>query len=127
MQVTATRSRCWLQDIVPIWLYGVWRCQADQSHHVLVFEKWWNRRTQNVIDVKLTCHVSINDCQWCPLLATYPSPHHDAPSTKWQSSINCEQTVPAFINEYCHLPVTWLPMSYIQDPSQSQMKMLRYL
>ena len=83
---------------------------------------------QIVIDVMLSCQVSLNDDQWCPLMSTDPSPHHDTPATKWhnlqnatsrRSSLHSEETVLAFISEDYPLPVTWLPTSYSQGPSQS--------
>ena len=39
----------------------------------LLLERRLDGRTQNVIDWTLSCRVSVNDDQWCPLLPTDPS------------------------------------------------------
>ena len=55
---------------------------------------WRNGRTvghswtQNVTDLVLSCQVSINNDQLCPILPPDPSPHHDTPSTKWHNFLN---------------------------------------
>ncbi|XP_041351003.1 gamma-aminobutyric acid type B receptor subunit 2-like [Gigantopelta aegis] len=109
----------------------------------LPLEKWYCSWTKNVIPVTLSCQVSVNDDQWCPFLCTDTSPHHDTPSTIWHdllnarsrhsfsptavhtlSSINSEQTEPAFISEKNPQPITSLPTSYSPSPCQSQKTML---
>ena len=91
----------------------------------LLLEKWYDSRTQNVIDVTLSRQVSVNNNQRCPLLPTDPSPRHDTPSTKQDGPLNAtgrcsfypsavntpssiKQTVPAFTNKDYPLPITLL-------------------
>ena len=68
----------------------------------LLLEIWQDSLTQNVINVTLSCQVSINSNQWCPLLSTDPSLYHDTTSTKWQDLLN------AMVWDVAPLVVRWV-------------------
>ena len=110
-------------------------CQVLYNNDQCSLKQW------PVFSITMTSVLYNND-QWCPHMYTDSSTHHNTTSTKWHdllnatscqlfsslavnalSSINCEQTVPAFLTEDYPLPVTWLPMSYNQSPFQSQTTM----
>ena len=50
---------------------------SDKRHTWLLLEKWEDSWMKNVIDTMLSCRVSVNSDQWCPLLPTDPFPHND--------------------------------------------------
>ena len=50
----------------------------------------------------LSCKISVYDGQWCPLLNTDPSPHHDTPFTKWHNLLNAGARCSSVVRAFAH-------------------------
>ena len=83
----------------------------------LLLKKWLDSEAQNVIDVTLSCHVSV-------MMTSGVLSLHQLARQAAVRIPHRQYTIPSFISDYFPLLVTWLPKSYNLGRSQSQMTIL---